>query len=72
MKKTGLKLFITGMLISWGTILSAQPGGGGGGQGNGGNPPAGVPIDGGAISLIIGSAYYGYKKIKEKRNSGEE
>jgi hypothetical protein len=43
------------------TIAIAQPGGGGGGQGQGGPPPGNgaVPIDGGAILLVIGAAVYG-------------
>lgn len=61
----------TAILIFISTLAFAQPGGTGGGQGQGGNPPGGggsVPIDGGAISLVLGVAAYGYKKFKEEKN----
>ncbi len=53
--------------------LYAPPGDPGGGPG-GGDPPVGVPIDGGAVVLLIAGAAYGAKKIKEKRqkNKSEE
>jgi hypothetical protein len=35
------------------------------------NPPAdgdGVPVDGGITALLIGGAFYGAKKLKERKN----
>ncbi len=46
-------------------VVSAQ-GGGGGPGGTGG------PIDGGISALVIGSAYYGYKKLKANRKEKGE
>lgn len=61
---------ITAALFFVTTLVIAQPGGTGGGQGQGGNPPGGgggaVPIDGGAIGLVIGAAAYGYKRLKQQ------
>ena len=56
-------------LLFFGLInLYAPPGDPGGGPG-GGDPPVGtdVPIDGGAIVLLIAGAAYGAKKLKKKK-----
>jgi hypothetical protein len=49
------------------SVLMAQPGGPGGGPG-GGDPPvggAGIPLDGGALELLItGIAYMGFTKFR--------
>ncbi|NTW33315.1 MAG: hypothetical protein HGB12_11955 [Bacteroidetes bacterium] len=52
------------------TAIMAQPGGPGGGPGAGdGTVGSGVetPLDGGAIFMLIASALYGIKKIKDKK-----
>ena len=70
MSKRIWMLGITAALIFMTMLAIAQPGGTGGGQGQGGNPPGGggaVPIDGGAVSLVIGVAAYGYKKFREEK-----
>ena len=48
-------------------VLLAQgpPAGGGGTSTNG-------PIDGGAVALLAGSAYYGYKRLKNKQRNNSE
>ncbi|MBN2778682.1 MAG: hypothetical protein JXR36_13635 [Bacteroidales bacterium] len=43
----------------------ADPGGGPVGD----DPPVGVPIDGGAVALLIGGAAYGVKKIRDKKKT---
>jgi hypothetical protein len=50
--------------------LYAPPGDPGGGPG-GGDPPVGVPIDGGAVVLLIAGAAYGAKKLKDKRQKSK-
>jgi hypothetical protein len=53
--------------------LYAPPGDPGGGPG-GGDPPVGtdVPIDGGAIVLLIAGAAYGVRKLKKKELNTEK
>lgn len=34
-----------------------------------GDPPVGVPIDGGAIALLVAGAAYGVKQMKEKKKA---
>ena len=34
-----------------------------------GDPPVGVPVDGGAIVLLVAGAAYGAKKLKEKKGN---
>jgi hypothetical protein len=56
-------------LLFFGLInLYAPPGDPGGGPG-GGDPPVGtdVPIDGGAIVLLIAGVAYGAKKLRKKK-----
>lgn len=50
--------------VGMGSFMSNMDGSGGGGGGGGGT---GVPIDGGIITMIIGSAGYAYKKIKQSK-----
>lgn len=45
----------------------ADPGGGPVGD----DPPVGVPIDGGAVALLIAGAAYGVKKIRDKKIDSE-
>lgn len=62
--------FISLVLILTSTISAfAQPGDPGGGPG-GGNPPvgAGVPLDGGALGLLVAGAIYGMKSLHMKLN----
>ena len=35
-------------------------------------PGSGVPLDGGAVVLLIAGAAYGVKKIKERRNKEQK
>lgn len=70
MKTKLIKTISTLLFVITTAVIYAQPGGTGGGQGQGGNPPGGggaVPIDGGAVSLVIGVAAYGYKKFREEK-----
>ena len=71
MKK--LTAFLAALLFFGVFNLYAPPGDPGGGPG-GGDPPVGVPIDGGAVVLLIAGAAYGAKKLKQKkqRNKLEE
>jgi hypothetical protein len=66
MKK--LTTFLAALLFFGVFNLYAPPGDPGGGPG-GGDPPVGtdVPIDGGAIVLLIAGAAYGAKKLKKKK-----
>ncbi|MFN8321915.1 MAG: hypothetical protein U0T74_04605 [Chitinophagales bacterium] len=70
MKTKLIKTISTLLFVITTAVIYAQPGGTGGGQGQGGNPPGGgggaVPIDGGAIGLVIGAAAYGYKRLKQQ------
>jgi len=65
-------VFVVFVLIATATLsIYAQPGETGGGPG-GGDPPvggAGVPLDGGALGLLIAGAVYGVKKLKEKKKT---
>lgn len=72
-KNTVIKkiVFVVFVLIAT-TILSinAQPVDPGGGPG-GGDPPVGgtgVPLDGGALSLLIAGVIYGVKSLRKKRH----
>ena len=54
---------LMGMVLGIFTVMAQGPG----------NPPGSSgPIDGGVTALLIGSAYYGYKKLKAKRKEKEE
>ena len=67
MKKTHKILLVIVMLSIQVSMLMAQPGGPGGGPG-GGDPPvggAGIPLDGGALELLLaGLVYMGFTKTK--------
>lgn len=71
MKKT--LLIFTAMLCFFALTAFAPPGDPGGGPGGDdppvGDPPVGVPIDGGAVALLVAGAAYGAKKIKEKKKN---
>jgi hypothetical protein len=68
MKKITTLLFA---ILFFGVLnLYAPPGEPGGGPG-GGDPPVGVPIDGGAIVLLIAGAAYGVKKLKNHKAKSE-
>jgi hypothetical protein len=69
MKK--LTTFLAALLFFGVFNLYAPPGDPGGGPG-GGDPPVGVPIDGGAVVLLIAGAAYGVKKIKDKKISPKQ
>ncbi len=66
MKKKLLHIItIAGFVLYTQTLLAqAPPSGGGQPQGQ---PPSGVPIDGGASLLLVGAAGYAYKRLKEKK-----
>ncbi len=70
-KKIRLVLFLL-FFICVITSLNAQPGGPGGGPG-GGDPPVGtgVPLDGGALGLLIAGAIYGVKSLRKKKKIAE-
>ncbi len=63
-KKIFSVLMIVGMVIMTFTVMAQGP------------PPnpgsTGGPIDGGVTALVIGSAYYGYKKLKASREKKGE
>lgn len=68
MKKTHKILLLIVLLTIQISVLMAQPGGPGGGPG-GGDPPvgggAGIPLDGGALELLLaGLAYMGFTKTR--------
>jgi hypothetical protein len=68
MKK--LTLFLA-LLLFFGVFnLYAPPGEPGGGPG-GDDPPVGVPIDGGAVVLLIAGAAYGVKKLRNSKTKKE-
>lgn len=69
MKK--ITAFLAGLLFFGVLNLYAPPGDPGGGPG-GGDPPVGVPIDGGAVVLLIAGAAYGVKKFRNKKAISEE
>ncbi len=66
-----MKKIIVLIIVVFSTMfLYAQPSGPGGAPGGNppvGDPPAEVPIDGGAIALLLAGAVYGAKRIKDKK-----
>lgn len=67
--KKKVSLFV--VLIVFGVFnLYAPPADPGGGP-VGDDPPVGVPIDGGAVALLIAGAAYGVKKFRDKKNEVE-
>lgn len=56
-------LSLVALLFTNATILLAGPGG---------PPPAGVPIDGGALLLLGAGAAYGIKRIKDSKAKTQE
>lgn len=66
--------FIAFILIISSTISTfAQGPGDPGGGPVGGDPPvgAGVPLDGGALGLLIAGAIYGVKSLRKKKKTKE-
>ena len=69
MKKLYRILLLVFLMTIYVSASYSQPGGPGGGPSNGTDEPvggnAGVPLDGGAIELLIaGLCYLGYRKVK--------
>lgn len=64
--------FVVLILVATTTLstFAQGPGDPGGGPG-GGDPPvgAGVPLDGGALGLLIAGAIYGVKSLRKKKQS---
>jgi len=69
LKKNKLVAILTFILFS-SIAAYSQPGDPGGGPG-GGDPPvgAGVPLDGGALGLLVVGALYGANQLKKKKHA---
>ncbi|MGM0650291.1 MAG: PID-CTERM protein-sorting domain-containing protein [Bacteroidota bacterium] len=67
--KKKIKLLLSMLVVFF--LCSFAPPGEPGGEPEEDDPPVGevsVPIDGGAIALLVGGAVYGVKKIRENKN----
>jgi hypothetical protein len=77
MRKCSLlrKITVVALILIATTTLStyAQGPGDPGGGPSGGDPPvgAGVPLDGGAIALLIAGAAYGIKSLRKKKGKDQ-
>jgi hypothetical protein len=59
------------VLLFFGVFNLYAPPGEPGGDPVDGDPPVGVPIDGGAVVLLIAGAAYGVKKLKKTKFKSE-